>query len=208
MNPLPLPEPELPRRRRLRFWLRHVHYEMTVSRPTRKYSRAVEAMIGALLLAVLAAILYPVFVTARSGSHASCTSNLRVISHAMQQYTEDYDATLPSSDHWMEQTFTYTRNDQVFRCPNIIRETGRNVPIQYGYAYNSLLSEKQADTFPYANAIPLCYDSRLLHPNANAPGRAGLAVPPRHYNINLMLFLDGHVGKVDALGKVVKPNPN
>lgn len=56
----------------------------------------VELLIVAAILAVLAALLFPVFTTARQASAASvCASNLRQLSKATLLYTQDYDECFP-----------------------------------------------------------------------------------------------------------------
>jgi prepilin-type processing-associated H-X9-DG protein len=79
------------------------------------------------IIAILAAILFPVFAKAREKARqASCLSNVRQFNTAILSYAQDYDETLP-----MSTTFTgngvvtladmvqpYCRNTQIIFCPS------------------------------------------------------------------------------------------
>ena len=52
----------------------------------------IELLVVIAIIAILAAILFPVFAQAREKARqASCVSNLKQIGLAMLQYTQDYD---------------------------------------------------------------------------------------------------------------------
>jgi prepilin-type N-terminal cleavage/methylation domain-containing protein/prepilin-type processing-associated H-X9-DG protein len=56
----------------------------------------IELLVVIAIIAILAAILFPVFARARENARrASCQSNLKQIGLAMMQYTQDYDEKLP-----------------------------------------------------------------------------------------------------------------
>src|SRR2546423_14164671 len=56
----------------------------------------IELLVVIAIIAVLAAILFPVFAQAREKARqAACMSNLRQIGLAFAQYTQDYDERLP-----------------------------------------------------------------------------------------------------------------
>jgi len=56
----------------------------------------IELLVVIAIIAILAAILFPVFARAREKARTSaCSSNLRQIGQALTQYTSDYDETLP-----------------------------------------------------------------------------------------------------------------
>jgi len=58
----------------------------------------IELLVVIAIIAILAAILFPVFARAREAARKStCQNNLKEISIALQLYWNDYDATLPSS---------------------------------------------------------------------------------------------------------------
>src|SRR3712207_1141350 len=57
----------------------------------------IELLVVIAIIAILAAILFPVFAQAREKARqATCQSNLKQIGTAFQMYATDYDGTFPS----------------------------------------------------------------------------------------------------------------
>ena len=83
----------------------------------------IELLVVVALIAILAAILFPVFAQAREKARAvSCLSNVRQIGAAYVMYTSDYDGFLPNTldygGSWLDQCQPYLNNRQVYRCPS------------------------------------------------------------------------------------------
>ncbi len=58
----------------------------------------IELLVVIAIIALLAAILFPVFARARENARkSSCLNNIKQLGVGVQQYTQDYDETLPSS---------------------------------------------------------------------------------------------------------------
>lgn len=58
----------------------------------------IELLVVIAIIAILAAILFPVFARAREAARkATCQSNLKQCAQALKMYTDDYDGTMPSS---------------------------------------------------------------------------------------------------------------
>jgi len=58
----------------------------------------IELLVVIAIIAILAAILFPVFARAREAARkSSCQSNLKQCAQALKMYTDDYDGALPSS---------------------------------------------------------------------------------------------------------------
>src|SRR5437763_9821172 len=88
----------------------------------------IELLVVIAIIALLAAILFPVFARARENARrSSCQSNLKQIGLGLLQYTQDYDETLTRSFYgttgnsdnganykWMDAIFPYVKNEQVF----------------------------------------------------------------------------------------------
>lgn len=65
----------------------------------RKAFTLIELLVVIAIIAILAAILFPVFAQARETARkAVCTSNLKQIGTAMLMYVQDYDEAFPSQD--------------------------------------------------------------------------------------------------------------
>jgi prepilin-type N-terminal cleavage/methylation domain-containing protein/prepilin-type processing-associated H-X9-DG protein len=129
----------------------------------------IELLVVIAIIAILAAILFPVFAKAReSARKTSCLSNIKQISLGFTMYAQDYDETLPSvpfgdgscvggcwpwtvwpntpGNGWMAAFYTplqpYIKNTQILQCPSQ-NEIGRWYD-QNGisYMYNEFMYNK------------------------------------------------------------------
>ena len=80
----------------------------------------IELLTAIAIVAVIAAILFPVFATVRErGRRTVCQSNLKQIAIAMQQYVQDNSGMYPPSySDWAYAPYSYLKNADVFRCPD------------------------------------------------------------------------------------------
>lgn len=104
----------------------------------------IELLVVIAIIAILAAILFPVFARAReSARRASCQSNLKQIGLAMMQYTQDYDEKylpeqpLDASDPDGGATFVtvlqpYIKSRQIFICPSAPDTVATTNPLDSG----------------------------------------------------------------------------
>jgi prepilin-type processing-associated H-X9-DG protein len=101
------------------------------------------------IIAILAAILFPVFARAREKARqTNCLSNLKQIGLAHQMYAQDYDEIFPTgqavvgdaSSQWYNAIFPYTRNRQILYCPD-------RKDLAPGYGMNPLASGKAVGMF-------------------------------------------------------------
>ena len=102
-------------------------------RPRRGFT-LIELLVVIAIIAILAAILFPVFARAREKARqASCESNMKQIGLGILMYASDYDGCFPYNwtggpggcdtnlvtvYDWMETTQPYTKNWQVYKCPS------------------------------------------------------------------------------------------
>jgi len=94
----------------------------------------IELLVVIAIIAILAAILFPVFARARENARrASCQSNLKQLGLGFAQYTQDYDETLPiaaydmwnrATPKWMDFLQPYIKSTQLFDCPSGGRAAG------------------------------------------------------------------------------------
>lgn len=87
----------------------------------------IELLVVIAIIAILAAILFPVFAKARENARrTSCLSNMKQIGLGMIQYTQDYDSTFPAvyNDNiggkrliWADAIRPYIKSRQIFACP-------------------------------------------------------------------------------------------
>ena len=85
----------------------------------------IELLVVIAIIAILAAILFPVFARARENARrSSCTSNLKQIGLGVLQYVQDYDESMPGHNMavqhqlWMDIIQPYIKSEQVFTCPS------------------------------------------------------------------------------------------
>ncbi len=90
----------------------------------------IELLVVIAIIAILAAILFPVFAQARESARlTSCASNIRQITLAFRQYSQDYDENLPPrritnsvtnliAGNWKHIVYPYTKNYDIYKCPS------------------------------------------------------------------------------------------
>lgn len=86
----------------------------------------IELLVVIAIIAILAAILFPVFARARENARkSSCMSNMKQLGLAVLQYNQDYDEKYPTGlqQNWWDVTWyrivqPYVKSEQVFRCPS------------------------------------------------------------------------------------------
>ena len=96
----------------------------------RKGFTLIELLVVIAIIAILAAILFPVFARARENARKStCQSNLKQIGIGVAMYAQDYDQTYtkawyfgcvnnPSAPNWRDVLQPYIKNTGIFRCPS------------------------------------------------------------------------------------------
>ena len=87
----------------------------------------IELLVVIAIIAILAAILFPVFARAREKARqASCQSNLKQLQLAGAMYRSDYDGLTDywymwagnNVYYWWERWQPYVKNQQILRCPS------------------------------------------------------------------------------------------
>jgi prepilin-type N-terminal cleavage/methylation domain-containing protein/prepilin-type processing-associated H-X9-DG protein len=109
----------------------------------------IELLVVIAIIAILAAILFPVFARAKAAAKGSaCLSNSKQLGLGMMQYNTDYDGTYPGGwfvglwetqdstifpngrYKWTDAIYPYTKNSEISTCPsaNIPDKKGQYVP--------------------------------------------------------------------------------
>jgi len=117
----------------------------------------IELLVVIAIIALLAAILFPVFGRARENARrSSCQSNLKQMALGVTQYLQDFDERFPlyagaasgvvSTPYgWGDAIQPYLKSEQIFQCPSELKPPPTTVPLaqQDGYTdyvYNAALS--------------------------------------------------------------------
>lgn len=110
-----------------------------MQRSRRRAFTLIELLVVIAIIAILAAILFPVFARARENARrASCLSNVKQMGLGMMMYAQDYDETLPPALYamstpysypdnvvwntgflyWPQLIYPYTKSVQIYYCPS------------------------------------------------------------------------------------------
>ncbi|HLV80313.1 MAG TPA: DUF1559 domain-containing protein [Chthonomonadaceae bacterium] len=136
----------------------------------------IELLVVIAIIAILAAILFPVFAQAREKARAtSCLSNMKQVGLSLLMYVQDYDEQFPSGSRYVpNSTDTYTiglgwagacqayiKSAQIFKCPDdstsFSATTGVPTlyPVSYSYNYNIATHTADAALNAPANIVLL-----------------------------------------------------
>ncbi len=109
------------------------------SRPRRFGFTLIELLVVIAIIALLAAILFPVFARARENARrASCMSNMKQLGMATQMYVQDFDDSMPgyfTPPNPMAVLYPYVKNIQIYRCPSSNFKNYNPVTTSYGTHY-------------------------------------------------------------------------
>ncbi len=175
----------------------------------RKGFTLIELLVVIAIIAILAAILFPVFAKAREKARqTACASNLKQIATATLMYVQDYDESFPlfgagnrfpTTISWAMAVSPYVKNRQVFRCPS----DGRSgITCSYGNNYNLApynLSARMLGSVLRPSSIILWYESNFWnsdywlieqHDWANDFSTVNTTI---HSDGANFAFVDGHV---------------
>ena len=110
---------------------------------TKKAFTLIELLVVIAIIAILAAILFPVFAKVREKARTiSCLSNMKQLGLGFTQYNQDNDEknpngvnySYPGGNGWAGQLYPYVKSEKVYSCPD---DTGTASATFASYAYNS-----------------------------------------------------------------------
>jgi prepilin-type N-terminal cleavage/methylation domain-containing protein/prepilin-type processing-associated H-X9-DG protein len=188
----------------------------------------IELLVVIAIIAILAAILFPVFAQAREKAKtATCLSNNKQLGLGLMMYAQDYDERLPrvytatggvnnGTRDWRPDIEPYVKNRDVFRCPrrptqypafgyNVWFATSTGIAlaeIQY-VSRQLLLADVQEATVGCNCAVDRSMPMGCRFSNGDTRFQAEL----RHQNGLIAVFADGHAARLNE-GRGVRVTPN
>src|SRR5262245_52449406 len=148
-----------------------------MQRPQRAFT-LIELLVVIAIIAILAAILFPVFAQARDKARqAVCLSNCKQLGTSINMYTQDFDETFPQGYHgpsknsWGKVTVPYVKNMDIFTCPSAPRTKASTPSVNHlftgGYGSNrnimgANLGRKIATITDPAGTFTIADTTRLL----------------------------------------------
>lgn len=147
----------------------------------RKAFTLIELLVVIAIIAILAAILFPVFAQAREAARkTACLNNLKQMGTGLLMYSQDYDEELPPAwigypsvpfpgyGRWMDVVQPYVKNTQIFSCPS---STAKYSPVPAGGTVSgSGVTDKNGG---YAMNVAYYDNSDGAHPPTPVPDVAG-----------------------------------
>ena len=184
---------------------------------TRRGFTLIELLVVIAIIAILAAILFPVFARAREKARqSSCLSNVKQINLAVNMYVQDYDETMPLAIAGVPPTIfmtnelldPYIKNTQVWDCPsedgsvNLSALGKRNVSYSFDVGTPMPSGSYRLFAAPAAGTYP-CTLAQITNPattplmcdaigSVDASFTSTIVEDPRHNDGCNYGFADGH----------------
>ncbi len=142
----------------------------------------IELLVVIAIIAILAAILFPVFAQAREAARkTSCLSNEKQMGLAFGMYAQDYDGAYPSVYDdvsypgrriiWADKIRPYIKNRDIFRCPGgptnvVLNPAGGGEPPDNVQGTRYAINMAHGTHFPEGTATPTfpVTEAQFAHP--------------------------------------------
>ena len=175
--------------------------KLFTSRSSSRGFTLIELLVVIAIIAILAAILFPVFAKAREKARQiTCASNEKQLGLAVLGYVQDYDESFPtgspgntSGTGWAGAIYPYVKSTGAFKCPddattNASNQEGKG-EIDYvdSYGFNRNLGNDNANL--WGGFMPTNHLAEL-----NAPSKTVLLFEITGYNAPI----DNNNGSIDA----------
>jgi len=164
-----------------------------------------DILIVVVLIAVVSAILFPVFQKPHNYRHGTCQSNMRQLALGYIQYTQDFDEKYPvgvnaAGNGWAGKILPYVKATRIYECANDPAE-GSHV----SYAQNQRLVGQSLVAFSAPAATVELYEFTTLNcdpatlETVSATGMTAPQDSQRHDPVTFaqnFLAADGHVKRL------------
>jgi prepilin-type N-terminal cleavage/methylation domain-containing protein/prepilin-type processing-associated H-X9-DG protein len=193
----------------------------------------IELLVVIAIIAILAAILFPVFARARENARKSnCQSNLKQIATGARMYSQDYDEQILScyigGVWWNQLVDPYTKNTGIYKCPSGNGPYGvahNHANLGYNGSYSETLVAYPSETIHFCDTGQITAATASLGPpqwkEAGAMSQRYFRTPnnmpyydsdpwrpfQRHSEMCNCAFVDGHA-KALPIDKIIGPAYN
>ena len=167
----------------------------------------IELLVVIAIIAILAAILFPVFARAREKARqASCLSNAKEIVLAILMYAQDNDekivsasrylsGTTGSSTSWYYEVEPYIKNTQVWKCPSQGDRPTSHYS-HYGWSYNGMPYWCHSDQYKSGLAYWNYPAEAMLFCCTRPDGAGGIGYAYSYVSYRASHWVDPHTGHV------------
>ncbi|MEI6521699.1 MAG: prepilin-type N-terminal cleavage/methylation domain-containing protein [bacterium] len=164
-----------------------------ISQHHKKGFTLIELLVVIAIIAILAAILFPVFARAREKARqTTCTSNQRQIAASVQMYAQDHEETFPApATIWADLKL----DPGVLICPTMGKSATN------GYCANGMILSSGIGQIDNPSAVPLTFDGQAVSLDTTPPFPSAPNVATwisdydyRHSKQMVISYVDGHVG--------------
>lgn len=187
-----------------------------MKRSNNKGFTLIELLVVIAIIAILAAILFPVFAKAREKARqTSCASNLKQLGTSVAMYVQDYDETFPKLSntdpntgvwYWFQVITPYVKSNKLFACPSDSGTSATRMPAdksasdtnwnlttdKVSYAFNANIAGYSIGMIASPADVFLCWDSDFGW-YVGEPTNICRPVTARHSEGENYAFCDGHV---------------
>ncbi len=162
----------------------------------------IELLVVIAILAILAAILFPVFARAREKARQTrCMADLKQLGLAVEMYAGDHDEMMPIAVYnvsatelvfWSDAIGPYMRHPNLISCPSHTKSHKFSYGWNYDLAYTRFVGAIQEPS----TTILLC-DTEGVSCASSYPSNTHASawmwqIDPRHNGVANFLFVDGH----------------
>jgi prepilin-type N-terminal cleavage/methylation domain-containing protein/prepilin-type processing-associated H-X9-DG protein len=206
---------------------------MMITKKTHAFT-LIELLVVIAIIAILAAILFPVFARARENARrASCQSNLKQLALGMTMYTQDYDETFPAISigacdstpvvpgslfnynssagyncyyhGWAAAIYPYVKSTQIYLCPS---NTYNAYGVNYGLPVDYFRSSDNTKQVYFNTTLKLAQFTRpsesLMITEKGAGGGNQYVLSSPYYACAMAHFDGGNIAFVDGHVKWMK----
>lgn len=158
---------------------------MTWKRSAARGFTLIELLVVIAIIAILTAILFPVFAQGREKSRqVGCLTNLRQLSLAISMYAQDYEGyplysyPSPSPERWHTILQPYVRNQRIMVCPSApVSYDFRNMSYGYNHQYLARSADRGGAGWTAEAAIEFPADTLAVADSAGTGGWATNSLP-------------------------------